>query len=198
MRKVDEATEKFGNSEMMFNALNLTDMQKKFVKHFVETGQRDALQSMREAGYTSKNKNSETVAKSILMRKAHVKEAISRYRDMFLNDKKLMIETDIYTTLHSRVTLDPRRLIDVITGSSVEEVREQVKNLPFDIAMCIDEIKFKYWGKDSDKFTVELKYADKTQASSQLMKLTGIMAETTKKSSRDVPVLPAINIQVVQ
>lgn len=190
----------------------LTENQKIFVREFVQTGGQKT-KAMLSAGYIAEKRAmiedktdkspeavraraSLSVQGTALMKSPKVQLAIQEYSKVYQSERRNEIETDVFRTAKLRATYDIRRMTDSFIGKSPEDIADRIKGMTEEDAMCIDSITFKYWGKDADKFTADIKFADKDKSIALLAKLAGLMVE--KKEVTNIgDKAPQINIQVL-
>ena len=190
----------------------LTENQRLFVKYYVEyNGNR--MKALIDAGYgshnkalvTDKNNKSEQAVKarttlsvtgSILMKNKKIQKALQEYRESYVSEKKKDIEADVYRLAQTRATYDFRDFADVIVGDSPEEIAQKLRELPQELAVCIDSMSFKYHGSQAQKFTVDFKFADRQKSIEFLSKLTGLMVDK-KEVKHEGQQMPTINIAVL-
>jgi phage terminase small subunit len=197
--------------ERIAKVLRLTEQQRDFVKYYVHNGgqrQKAALQ----AGYQAHNReliedrsnkspealaarNTMGVTCNIVMRNPKVKTAIAQYQEVYIQERKNEIEEDVYKIAQLRATYDIRDSIDAMVGYSPEEIAGKIKALPEETAYCIDAVEFKYWGSNTQKFTANIKYADRQRSMEFLSKLTGILVDKKEVHNTGAKT-PAINIAV--
>ena len=190
----------------------LTEAQKNYVHYFVETGG-DRMTSLLKAGYSPdkkdialdrRNKSAEAKAArsslsvhgSILMKNKKILQAIKEYKEVFKDERRREIEQDVYRITKLRATYNPKDMICSLFGDSPEEIVEKFKQLPDDVAVCIDGIDYKYHGSQAQKFTVSFKLADRDKNIALLAKLTGMMVDR-KEVEHKGNAMPTINIAVM-
>jgi phage terminase small subunit len=199
--------------ERIARQYRLTDLQKNYVKHYVaNNGNR--TKAMLAAGYQSEHKeliedrtNKSDAAKKArttlsvtgtnLMQNRKILKAIEEYKDCYVAERRSDIEQDVYRVAQIRAFYDIRDMVDTVVGYSPDEVAEKIRRLPEEAALCIDNIKFNYHGKDADRFTVDIKFADRQKNIEFLSKLTGLMVEKKEVHNTGTR-LPQINIGIMQ
>jgi len=198
--------------ERIARQYRLTDLQKNYVKYYVaNNGNR--TKAMLAAGYQADHKDmildrtnkSDAAQKARttlsvtgvqLMKNKKILKAIGEYKDCYVSERRGDIEENVYRIAQLRASYDIRDIVDTIIGYSPEEIAQKVKALPEDLALCVDSIQFKYWGKDADRFTVDIKFADRQKNIEFLSKLTGMMVD--KKEVKNVGnQMPTINIGIM-
>lgn len=190
----------------------LTNNQRLFVKYYVEyNGNR--MKALVDAGYSAHNKalvtdksnkseaavkarTSLSVTGSILMKNKKIQKALQEYRESYVAEKKKDIEADVYRIAQTRATYDFRDFADVIVGDNPEEIRGKIKELPIELALCIDSATVKYHGSQAQKFSVDFKFADRDKSIALLSKLTGLMIDK-KEVKHEGQQMPTINIAVL-
>jgi hypothetical protein len=195
----------------------LTEMQRSFVREYVYLGADGSPSAKRKAylkaGFLSEhraivedvtNKSPEAqkarklmgVNLSVLMHKPKIRLAIEEYKKIYQAERRKDIEIDVHRLIHLRATYSIKDMVGLLLGDTKEEVVEKVKQLPDDVAACVDSVIFKYWGKDNGAFTVEFKFADKDKNLERLGKLAGLWVEK-KEVEHKGNTTPQINIQVL-
>lgn len=190
----------------------LTEGQKRFVHHYVETDGNRFLALMK-AGYLpdkkemilDKRDKSEDAKKArvqagvhvnVLLKNRKITNAIEEYKDAYKDERRKEIEHDVYYITKLRATYNPKDAICAMLGDSPEEIVEKFKQLPDDVAVCIDGIEYNYHGSQAQKFSVKFKLADRDKNIALLAKLTGMMVDR-KEVEHTGNVMPTINIAVM-
>jgi len=207
----DEKLDKDTALKRIMNTYKLTDRQAKFVQIYVEKGERRDDAAL-QAGYAAKYKEMyyhgrgkpefaaqrsmvQTIAKSVIENKS-VQNAIREYQEIWKLAIRNEAENDVYRITKIRATYDIRDMVDTIVGDSTEEIVEKVKALTDDQAFCIDDITIDYKGKDANRFTVKVKFADRDKNVALLAKLAGMLVD--KKEVTNIgDTMPTINIAVL-
>lgn len=189
---------------------SLADRQRDFVYHYVRTNG-NRKQAALEAGYLAdkrnlieddfnqgeaalKARNSLAVTTTNLMKHPKITQALAQFEEIYKNRKKSNIEKDVYRISQLRATYDIREFADAIVGDSPEVIAQKIRDLPEDLAVAVDNVEFKYWGKDADRFTVNFKFADRQKSIEFLSKLTGLMVDKKEITNKG---MPTINIAVL-
>lgn len=197
--------------ERIARTLSLTDNQRDFVKYYVHTGGQKRKAALL-AGYMSHvkeiiedrtNKSPEALAArqslsvsiNTLMRNSKIKKGIAQYQEVYIDERKGEIEQDVYKIAQIRATYDIRDFVDAMVGFSPDEIAGKVKALPEEVAYCIDAIEFKYWGSNTQKFTANIKYADRQRSIEFLSKLTGLLVDKREVHNTG-NTMPTINLAV--
>lgn len=190
---------------------SLTDRQKQFVHHYVLTSGQKTVAAVR-AGYgkygdriLDKRDKSEEMkkARSVLavqvanlMKNPKIREAIDQFSVIWKGAERSNIEADVFRVAKLRAMYDIREFADTLVGYSPDDIAEKLKALPEDLAVAIDSFSFKYWGKDADRFTVDIKFADRQKSIEFLTKLTGLTDREKDKEGGAGNRMPTINIVV--
>jgi flagellar motility protein MotE (MotC chaperone) len=193
----------------------LTQKQAKFVHEYTRNGKTDKMRAALLAGYSSKNydllmsgdKKNPLYKKALVslqimvyaqLRNPKIIRALAEYEDAFKEEKRKDIEDDLYRLAQLRAFFDLRKVVDTVVGYSPEEIADKIKKLPLEAAMCIDSIEFKYWGKDADRFTANIKFADRQKNLEFLSKLTNMIGNVKDADSKKSETkMPTINIAIV-
>lgn len=126
-----------------------------------------------------------------------VRKALEEYKASYKTVKRSEIESDVYQLAKLRAMFDLRDVVDTVIGYSPEEIVEKIKALPAEASMCIDSIEFKYWGKDADRFTANIKFADRQKNLEFLSKLTGLFTDKKDEQEKSDRKMPTINIAII-
>jgi hypothetical protein len=190
---------------------SLNERQKSYIHHFVINGGKRKEAAL-EAGYlrdkrhliedtTNKSDAAQKARATIgvtttnIMKNPKIKQAIEEYEEIYKDRERSEVEGDVFRIAKLRANYDIREFADTLTGDSPEEVADKIRNLPEDLAVSVDSISFKYWGKDADKFSVDIKFADRQKSIDFLAKLTGLMVD--KKEVKQTGGMPSVNITLL-
>jgi len=198
--------------EKIARALKLTEMQKNYVHEFVKNGGQRVKAAI-AAGYSpedrayaeDKSDKSQRAVKAratfnvqayTLMKNPKIVTAIQEYAKVYVSQRKTAIENDVFRVAQIRATYDIRKLADSFTGYSPEDIAEKIKNLTEEESLCIDNVEFRYYGSQAQKFSAKITFADKDKSLALLSKLSGMLVD--KKEITNIgDKAPQINIQVV-
>lgn len=190
----------------------LGDKMKRFVYEYTRNGG-NKTQALLEAGYLSDSReiiedrsNKSEAAKRArqslsltgyrLLNHKKVTNALEEFAEVFKSSVRGDVEKDVYRIARLRATYDIADAIDVLNSERPEEIVQSIKELPEEIRLSIDSITYKYYGKDADRFAVEIKYADRQRSIEFLSKLAGLMVD--RKEVRNIgDSMPTINIAVM-
>jgi hypothetical protein len=197
--------------DRLSNTYKLSDHMKRFVYEYTKNGG-NRTTALLDAGYLAsrrkmiedrEDKSDEakkaraqlSITGSQLMKHKKVQRALEEFGEIYKASIRGDIERDVYRIARLRATYDIRDMIETVIGNNPDEIVEKVKELPEDVALCIDSISFKYWGKDANQFSVDIKFADRQKNIEFLSKLAGFMID--RKEVKNTGTMPAINIAVM-
>ena len=125
-----------------------------------------------------------------MLREPAVRTLLQQYTNNLIQEKKDELEPKILKTLWARAFWDPAEYFDCEGQPKFTDWSQ----IPPDARLAIEALEKRYWGKDADASTVEIKMADRHKALSMLAQyvgmLKGLMPGTNGEPGQQIGLTP--------
>lgn len=171
----------------------LLPQEKLFVSFYIADAHWDPMKAYIMAKYEPGSTQSLTrVRANNLLKQEKIQKAINNYVDTVVEINKGRAKVNIIELQRSRAFYDPSKLLNA-DGSLKYKTLDEV---PAELRPVIDNIETRWFGKDANVKTTNVKLANRDKALEQLTKILRINEEADADEKDNREARPVINVQI--
>lgn len=171
----------------------LLSQEKLFVSFYIADAHWDPLKAYLMAKYEPSTTQSMTrVRANNLLKQEKIQTAINNYVNTVVEVNKGRAKVNIIELQRSRAFYDPSKLLNA-DGSLKYKTLDEV---PKALRPVIDSIETRWFGKDANVKTTNVKLANRDKALEQLVKILRINEEADADEKEGREARPVINVQI--